>query len=355
MKTLTLTLALLTLLCTCGRAQSTLDKLPRRTTNVAFIKGETGYLIDSITIRTTLDTVPYGFPFPDDSLFLDISIFDPVDELIIGTFATGHAFTLGRCWVDAPTADVYLSVRAGRTVVDSVGLSTVDKFFRRRVRGISTTKDPRRIKLSLLAAMGLFRDTPIAADFQEAYLALPNLTRKDIYTLGLNLDERPLSLKKHPRFDMPNKKYRLMTKRLPGRLRKYDLYTTENEPAEVDPPEGSFYILNFYDSNSPVCQREHEMIAHAFETDTLFDGVTMISVSNEKPAAAWSDYVRENNFTWSHYREDPAAKRSLKKKMDLYPGRTYALVNKDNLVVGVYDGVVELAKALLFRRRNGLL
>ena len=138
MKSPLLTLFLILLFCTCGRAQSTTRaKLPRETTNVAFIKGDTGFIIDSIAVSTSLDTVPYGFPFTEDTLLLDISIFKPVDLVTVETFGGKHSFGPQRFWVDAPTANVYLSIQAGRGLIDSVSLSPRDKWYNQELRKIS--------------------------------------------------------------------------------------------------------------------------------------------------------------------------------------------------------------------------
>lgn len=350
-----LTLALITLLCTCGRAQAKPDKLPRDVTNIAFIKGETGFLIDSLTVRTTLDTVPYGFDFPEDTLYLDISIFDPLDELTLETFAGEHTFGLRSCWVDAPTANVYLSVQAGRNVIDSVGLSPVDRLFRREIAIVQAQANPANVKASLLSSMDLFSDTPIAADLQAAYLDMFTLSRADIRTIWLNLQERPGPAKRHPWFKEPDRKLRLMNSNMPGRLSKYELKNPSGEPAEIEVPKGQYYVLNFYDSKVPTCKQNHQLIAKVLATDSLFTGVPMISVSSEQSAKGWSEYVRTGAYSWPHYHEPKTAKKKLSEKMQLYPTGTYVLINEGNLIEGVYGDLVKLAAALAWRRKKGML
>jgi len=350
-----ITLILTILLCTCGLAQNNLNKLPRDESSVAFIKGETGFLIDSITIRTSLDTLPYGFAFPDDTLILDISIFRPADELTLETFAGDHSFGRNHCWVDAPSADVYLSVQSGRNVIDSVGLSPLDRLLREEVAKIQAQTNPKTIKLLLLSSMDLFWGTPIAADFQAAYLEMFNLSRADLRIMGLNLQERPGPANRHPRFKEPGRKFRLMSSRLPGKLSKYDLNDKDGQPVEVERPKNQFYVINFYDSGTSASRRDHKIIAQSMATDSLFTGIPIISVSKENPAKTWQRYVREGNFSWPHYHENQASKRKLTKKMQLYPTNTYILLNKQNLIEGVYDDVVKLASALVWRKKTGAL
>lgn len=354
MKTV-LTVAFLTLLCTCVSAQKNLAKLPRNACSVALIKGKTGYLIDSVSLRTTLDTVPYGFSFPGDTLFLDVSIYDPIDELTLETFAGTHSFGRRSCWVDAPSADVYLSVQAGRTVVDSVGLSPVDRLFRQELDKINAQTSPKSIKFFVLATMNLFFDTPIAADFQAAYLDMITLNRADLRALALNLEERTPPAKRHPRFTDPDKKFRLMNSRLPGRLSRYTLRDTAGRIAILDTPKDKYYILNLYNSTRPSSRRNHRMIAATLAADSLFAGIPIISVSNEPSPEEWSAYVREGAFGWPHYHEPELARKKRSEKMMLYPEGTYLLINKDNLIEAVCSDLQLLASALVWRRGKGML
>lgn len=351
-----LILILITLLCTCGRAQLITQKLPRVVSNIAFIKGETGFLIDSLTIRTTLDTVPYGFAFPNDSLFLDISIYDPVDELILETFARGHAFGRSRCWVDAPTADIYLSIKAGRSAIDSVGLSPVERTFWKAITSIKAEKKPQGLKQSVLSAMDYFIDSPIAADFLATYMDMPNLSREDVKALGLNLNSEALGrVRRHPRFKAPLRKFKLMNSNLPGKLSKYELRDANGEVKETTSPETDYWVLNIYSTTNPDARREHILIRNTMETDSLFNGFPVISVSADVNAEDWSAYLQEGNFPWPHYREAPTGKAGLTVKAGLYPGSTYLLLNEKNKIEGVYDDVGKLAAAILYRKRPSTL
>jgi len=347
-----LTLAFVSLLCTCVRAQNRIDKLPRDLVNVAFVKGATGRLIDSLTVRTTLDTVPYGFAFPNKSLFLDVSIFDPADELTLETFSRGSSFGRARCWVDGPTADVHLSVRSGRNVIDSVSLSFVDRMYREEFAKTRALESHNEIKKSLGSSAYNYYDLLFAADFLIAYADLPNLRRWDVERLAFTLRSEVSRVIRHPRFDEVRKKGRLMGGILPGNLRKYDLWNANGEPVRLNTPKNKNYVLNFYSSTQPDCTREHQLIASSLATDTLFDGVELISISGERKIAAWQHYAQEGNFKWQHYHEDVSAKRKLTEKLAFYPACTYVLINDHNLIEGIYDNVLKLAAALDWRQKE---
>lgn len=350
---LALPLALIILLCTCGRAQKRLDKLPRDLVSIAFVKSRTGSLIDSMTVRTTLDTVPYGFAFPNRTLFLDVSIYDPSDELTLETFAKGRSLGHSRCWVDAPTADVHLSIRSGRSVIDSVGLSFIDGLYRQEMIKVSTLQGkPDSLKKALLTGMYNYYNLPFIADLLMAYSDLPNLGRKQVNTLALIERFGITRVRRHPRFDAVWEKGKLMKSLLPGKLHKYDLKDSEDQPVVLRVPKDEYYVLNFYNSTQPQSRQDHQIIANSLATDSIFVGANLISISGEGDTVSWQRYVREGGFGWPHYHEDVTTKRNLTTKMALYPTGTYVLINDDNLIEGVYDSVVKIAAALRWRRRE---
>lgn len=348
-----LTLAFLVFLCTCGRAQINPDKLPRDVSNVAFIKGETGFLIDSLTIRTSLDTFPYGFAFTSDTLFLDISIFRPVDKLIVETFAEGSRFSRHSCWIDAPSADVHLSVAAGRTIIDSVGLSPVDTWFRKQVAKIQSTPDLMTAKRALKLAILDARETLMSAEFTEAFYLLPNLTRPDVSWMQWVLKEELARVKQHPWFDPLLSRQQLMQSRVLKRLHKYQFEDQGGKTIIRKAPKKQFYVLDFYDARTTASRRNHEVLRNAVRADSIFSGVPIISITRGDYADGWRNYVREGDFPWPHYMETtPTTRPSLFDELAFFPASTYVLVNRQNQVEGVFDNLQLLATAVLLRKEE---
>lgn len=345
-----LTLSLVTLLCTCGLAQSVLSQFPRDDTNVAFIKGKTGYLIDSITIRTSLDTIPYGFAFPDDTLILDISIFRPVDKLTLETFAGNHSFGEQQCWVDAPSADLHLSIFSGRTTIDSVRLSPIDEWYRREISNIKQAFNINTAKSMVINAAYNSTELLIVADFLDIYTNLPNLSTGDATIFSELLLSVPKQVGMHPRFKPLEAKVKLMRSRS-GKLSRYQLTNTAGKAEEVESPNADYWVLNIYDATTSKAREDHLLIRRAMEFDSLFDGVPVISVGSKASEEAWLNYQKTNNFPWPHYRESPTTKASLVEKAGLYPGATYILLNAKNRIEGVYDNVYLLGSAVLLRKR----
>ncbi len=354
MKFLPLTLlALFTFLCTCASAQSVIDKLPRDVSSVAFIKGNTGFLIDSIAISTSLDSLPYGFPFPGDTLLLDISIFRPVDELTVRTFSSGHSFEHSYCWIDAPSADVYLSIDAGRTVIDSVSLSPTDRWFRRKVIELKLTGDLQAAKLHLQNSIFESYDLLLCAAFIEAYQALPNLSREDIFWLRRTVQEDIGPVKRHPRFTPLLNRLKLLRSNLPGKLDKYDLRDFQGKAAELPSHKGQYYVLNLYDARKAACRRDHQLLQEMMASDSILTGTPIISVTQGDYVTAWHNYVSNGNFSWPHYREVASpTKPGLHEKMALYPASTYVLLNEQNKIVGVFDTLDKVLTSLLVRRQT---
>jgi len=276
---LSFTLAFLFFVCTCGRAQSIDNKLPQDVSSVAFIKGNTGFLIDSIAISTSLDTVPYGFAFSNDTLLLDISIFSPVDELIIKTFSDGHSFKRSYCWIDAPSADIHLSIDAGRTAIDSVSLSPMDRWFRNKVTELQLSSGLLATKLSLQNSIIESSDLLMCASFIKAFQEMPNLTREDIFWLRKIVQEDIGPVKRHPRFTPLLNRLRLLRSNLPGKLEKYELNDYQGKTVELATPKDQYYILNFYDARKAACRRDHQILQETIATDSTLTGVPIISIT----------------------------------------------------------------------------
>ena len=347
-----LTLSLITLLCTCGRAQSTPPgPLSRGETSVAFIKSKaTGFLIDSISIRTSLDPRPYGFAFPDDTLLLDIAIFRPVGELTLETFVRGKSFGRQSCWVDPPSADVHLSVNAGRGIIDSVGLSPMDNWYRREMSKIKRAPSIDYAKEMLSLAIYNSSESLMTVPFLELYANLPNLTRLDVDRFNDLLFPIPKQVRLHPRFRPLAAKIKVM-RRFNGNLSRYELVNTKGETERVITPETDYWVLNIYDATTTKAREDHLLIRRAIELDSLFDGVPVISVGSKASEEAWLSYQNTNNFPWPHYRERPTKKAGLVEKAGLYPGATYLLLNMQDRVEGVYDNIYSLEAAILYRKR----
>lgn len=344
---LVLTLAFIAFLCSCGRAQINLDKLPRDISNVAFIKGKTGFLIDSLTIRTSLDTFPYGFAFISDTLLLDISIFHPVDELIVETFAEGHPFGRHSCWIDAPSADVHLSIAAGRTVIDSVGLSPMDRWFRKEVDLIRLSGNLTAAKSNLGRAILNNQDLLMCANFIGAFQDLPNLTRPDILWLKSTLNSELRSVKRHPWFASLLARQKAMQSNLRRKLKKYELSDQRGKVVELTIPKKQFFVLNFYDARLSDARRDHLYLKEILLTDSVFSRVPVISIARGDYVDGWLNYVKEGDFPWPHYLD---YKPDLYDQMALFPASTYVLLNRKNQIEGLYDNLRQLTAALQWRK-----
>jgi len=347
------TLALLTFLCTCGRAQNGTDKLPRDISSIAFIKGKTGFLIDSLTIRTSLDTLPYGFAFPGDTLLFDVSVFRPVDQLTVETFAQGHSFKRYSCWIDAPSADVYLSIAAGRTIIDSVGLSPMDRWFREEAVKIQLSENLEYVKTSLKRSIVDSRSLLMCATFIKTFQRLPNLTRGEIIWLKTVFRADIGAVKRHPWFTPILARQKLLQSNLPGKLEKYELSDQLGNPIEVTTPKSQYYVLNFYDARKTESRRDHHYLREVISTDSIFASVPLISISRGDYVDGWQNYVRENDFSWPHYLESPSpSKQGIYNKMALFPASTYVLLNEKNQIEGVFEDPKRLTTAVLLRKQT---
>ena len=320
-------------------------------TSIAFIKGKNGYLIDSIALSTSLDTLPYAFSFPGDTLFLDVSILNPVDELTITTFAQGHSFGPQACWVDGPSADVHLSIASGKSVVDSVSLSPIETWFRKELLMLVAIQDPDQTKIALEETIFNSLDILPSATFLKVYLNMPNLDQEGLRNFYYDLYQDIGYIRRHPSYQPLLAKLRLLGSGA-GKLSKYEVFLPDGKATSIKPSGTDYYVLNFYDAKTASIREEHQAIQASLQTDSLFIKVPIISITNHQDVDAWQQYVQEGEFRWPHYREAAGLPNSRTEKLAFYPGTTYVLINRRNRIEGVYKNLQQLVSAVLWRQKK---
>lgn len=351
MKTLTL-LAFFTCLYTCVSAQTPPPRLNQETTSLAFIKGQSSFIIDSITISTTLDAIPYGFSFSTDTLLLDVTIFSPLDYLSVETFGGDHSFGVQRCWVDGPFANIHLSIEAGRGQIDSVAYSYADDWFRSRVNYLKGVTSMSLLKGTLRYYATEQSENLMCAKFLSAYFELPNLSRKDLKGMKETAaDLFPGKIFRHPWLAPIRQKIKLAGSNLPGRLERYSLLNSKGEPNRIQASGAGFYVLNFYRFSDPVAQNHHQTIQKVYQQDTLFQNIPIVSIDTEKNYPGWRSYVENENFAWPHYRSNQADPTSLAAKLKYSSSPFYLLINDRNRIEGIYDDLENLVRAMLYRQQ----
>ncbi|MEO0731883.1 MAG: hypothetical protein AAFZ52_03540 [Bacteroidota bacterium] len=338
-------LLLFTLLGTCGRAQSDVS--------LAFIKGGTGFLIDSVTVRTSLDQEPYGFAFPTDTLLLDVSIFAPVDQITLETFARGTSFGLAACWVDGPTANVHLSVDAGRNLIDSVGLSPVHRWFVDRLRAVNVLAKPAMRQQLLISATEDSFSNLMSASFGEYFLRQPYANRIGAEWLYNIFADQPPSLKRHPQVKAVRERLKFLSGGERLNPRPYAFADPAGTPATLRLPKADLILLNFYGTDTDLVRAEHTAIEQLVTTDSLFQKVPVIGVSLDPSDALWKLYQREEKFSWRHYREVPRRGLFFHDKVPLYPtGATYVLVNGQGVPLAIFPSLRMAVAAVALRLKR---
>ncbi len=346
-------LALITIFCTSARAQSLRgDPLKYRAAQIAFIKSDRGRLIDSITIRTTRDEQPYGFSFTVDTLLLEVEILVPVDELEIETFAGQHSFGRQRCWVDPPSADVHLSVVAGKGSIDSVTLSPIEQYYRGVVKAINLQSSLAGRKLILEEAIYGGGDDLLTVRLTEAYLHMPNLDRTEIYTLWQTLKARFGPVRRHPEFQRLYRRTELWANFKPSRLKRISFRDAEGRKWQLPAPEKDLFMLDVYHAADTLSQQAHQYLQETPVIDSLLQQVPLYSISDEGSQALWQLYVRDGNFKWRHGWHLPDPKNPSLFPLDVFPGSTYLLVDNRLRIIGVYPNLQLLANAVWWHSNN---
>jgi len=359
MKALTL-LTFFTFLCTCTfgglsnhvSAQTLDPKLDYSVTNIAFIKGKNGFLIDSITISTSLDTTPYGFPFPGDTLYFDLTIFDPYDELTIKTFADNHSFNPKSCWIEAPYANITLSIDAGRTKIDNITYSYVHQWYENKIAKLRKAKNLKYLKEELKWTGISQASNLMSVKFLETFFDMPNLTRADFQELKKRASEFfPTKILRHPWMKPMRQKIKLAGSKLPGPLNNYPLRSKTGETVLLNRPTTDYYVLNVYRYSDPKSQRQHEKIRKLYQQDSLFQFAPVVSVDTEESTALWRLYVNDGDFGWPHFLDAFTKGKSLVARLKYDRSPYYLLVNKKNQTEGIYDDLESLVRAIRYRQR----
>ncbi|MFK8164989.1 MAG: hypothetical protein AB8H12_21255 [Lewinella sp.] len=354
MKSLILSLAFFTLLCTGVRAQIVYpDPLKFDKASIAFIKGSESRYIDSIAINTSTDKVPYGFAFPADTLLLDIKLLLPVDELTIETFARGRSFGKSTCWVDPPSADVYLSVTAGQMSIDSVGLSEVDKWYRKKVQTILALQGLDLRKFELARTISIWVEDLVVLRFVEAYLGMPNLTQNDAYELWRTLADRSDPVRAHPSFAPLLAHAKLLGSQKPAFFKKLEFQDAKRRKRALPEPESEFFLLEIYQRDNPVSQKNHDALMESPAIDSVLQKMSIISLTSEDSPALWSLYVKDRKFKWLHGLHVPNKKVPSLDRWAIFPNSTYLLVNKKFNVIGAYPSLERMAAGMSWHSQGG--
>lgn len=350
---LLLLIALVLSLFTCVRAQN--GPGSASVTSLAFIKDTAlPFPADSITLRTSLDTIPYGFAFREDTIVFDVDIFPPVDELTIELLAGDKSFDRFNFWVDAPLANVHLSIKEQRTQVDSVTLSGVDTWFRKQLVELRGAKGVMSLSNKLLDLTYLTSGDLMATTFASALMNLPSVSSGQLYELREGvIPNTPLLIRRHPRFQELVERIRLIGKK-PGNFKRLGFFSPEGKPVRVKLPEQSdVYVLNLYRTDAADALSDHQEIAGSPLLDSLFTKVApMISISNDPSPALWRLYVKDNDFGWRHFVEDPQQIESFSAGIPFTRRPVYLLMNRKHRVSGVYFSLQSLSNAVRWQTRE---
>lgn len=349
-------LLLATVLSTSVRAQNIItDAGEKSVTSLALIKPpDSPFPADSITLRTSLDTFPYGFAFRQDTIILDVNILPPVDEITVELLAGTQSFGRFNFWVDAPSANVHLSIKGKQTIVDSVTLSGVDAWYRQQLVDLSSSKGLLSLSRKLLDLTYLTSGDLMGATFAGALLNLPFVSPGQRYELKEQvLPSFPFIIQRHPRYQELMERLQLIGRK-PGNFKRLGFYNAEGKPVRIKLPERSdFYVLNLYSANDVTAQQAHQEIAATPLLDSLFTQVApMVSISNDPSPALWRLYVNDNDFGWRHFVEDPNQVESLSSGMPLTRRPVYLLMTSKHRVSGVYFTLTSLANAVRWQTRE---
>lgn len=327
-------------------------KLPVKPTIISFIKNPDGFIIDRLSVRTSLGTTDFDISWSGDSLTEEVNICLPVDELFVETFAGGRSLGVATCWVDRPRAKVYLSVFAGKTRIDSVGISTIDAEFRTKFIELGKQQGYAERKSALSRAIMSSKSDLTLAPFLARYLELPNLSIKNAINMQKYLNFASPRIHKHPYLAPLLKRLKLLAKFRQKRLLKYEFQPPQGRPQKLIKPRSSFIVLNFYRSDDPQSRKDHQEMQNSPALDSLLREVPFISIAQDVNEEYWESYQSGNKFKWPHWLEVANKHGKASERLAVFEGPTYVLLDENFFLHGIYPDLSLLAQSIYLRTRK---
>ncbi|WP_157471976.1 TlpA family protein disulfide reductase [Neolewinella persica] len=327
-------------------------KLPVKPTSITFIKKPNGLIIDRLSVRTSLGSTSFDVNWSGDSLTKEVNICLPVDVLFIEAFAADRSFGAASCWVDRPRAEVYLSVIAGRTRIDAVGISSVDAALRVKLLEVNTRRNYVDRKAVLARAIMSRKSDLTLAPLLEAYLNLPNLSIRNAISMHSYLNSARPRIHKHPYLAPLKKRLKQLAKFRKHRLLKYEFKPLNGRPQKLIKPLSSFIVLNFYRSYDPQSRKDHQEMQNLPVLDSLLREVPIISIAQDDNEGDWEAYLSENDFEWPHWLEVANKHGKASEELAIFEGPAYVLLDENFFLHGIYPDLSLLAQSLYMRTQE---
>jgi hypothetical protein len=236
-----------------------------------------------------------------------------------------------------------LSVKEGQASIDSVGLSEVDRWYRTRVQETLTLQNLNFRKYDLAQTVSFEVNDLIGVRFIEAYLSMPNLTSTEAYYLWRTMEERSAPIRGHPDFEPLLQHAKLLGDQRPALFKKLMFLDVKRRLREFPKPTTDLFVLEIYQQNNPVSQKNHEILMLSENIDSILQIVPFISLASEDSHALWSLYVKDGKFKWIHGLHAPNKKVPSLEKWAIFPNSTYLLMDKRFNLIGAYPNLQRMA------------
>lgn len=323
--------------------------VPMKETSFTFTKGPTGFIIDSLVFKTSLQNEFTGIPFPDDTLQMRLLVVDGADQLYVEAYGGGVFIDGAICWVEPPSANVELFIDAGLLRI-SPDVSEKNKAFLLAAAALQKASDERERITMLISAALEAKGTIMGAKFMEEAIRSPQLSSFDLANIDDYLREYFTEVNRHPFFDPIYARINVLFDELPVRLRRYRFSDWRGRTVQYKLPKKTGYVINFFHSENPDSPIQHEQIQVLLDSTEIFEDIQMVSISTEQSEAIWKDYVRLGKYPWPHLKEIAGERRRVSERFGWFSGNMFFLLNGRQQVIGIYDSVELLRQGILYRR-----
>lgn len=315
---------------------------------LTLIKGDTGFIIDSVGVSSTYPNSVRGMAFRGDSVVLELPTYRPSDKLFIDTYAAGNYLGGVACWVDEGKATVHLSVNSGQTLIDSIQGSTLDDWYLSVMYEINNLNNPRSTAAysALLDLVYTYANELVSAPYTRAILELwPNDYRK-ILRLREALSTQPSWLRRHPFYQPLIARIDWVTYNRTLRLKDFTLVDRGGKMVDKPLPRTPYTVLYFWSLGSPSSDVDHQIMVQERQDEVFPKGIPFIGICAPTEASIWNEYLRQRDIPWISYLEQADNGRLFSDRLGILVYPTYFLLNRRGKVTGIFDNYGDLRKTL---------
>lgn len=190
----------------------------------------------------------------------------------------------------------------------------------------------------------------IGANFESTYSLIiadqfirRNLNnREKLGELSKLIQDQSVNLKNHTYF----KTHKTLNKHLNVdsiNLKSYQVYNRKEQLQSIE-TEMPKTLLDLWFVNCPPCLEDHKKFSKNLDLLQVND-IELIGISVDEKHEEWNNYLTENNYNWSNYRQY-SKESTLSDYLSVSAYPEYLLIDNDGLIIQKFDSFDEIKEFL---------